>query len=133
MESKGELFELLQDKCNDLNASVRKLAKNGERLAEATKEYKIRLRQEALKMKYDGKMPVSLIELTIHGIPEVAELRFKNNSLLCLLEYYYQPKTSLPDLKFLSLLLSLILCFKSPVSPTLLNMKETSESMEMCL
>lgn len=78
-EAKSDLFAILQQKLNELQISVRKLAKNGEILAEATKNYKIRLRQEALKLKYDGKMPVSLIELTIHGIPEVAELRFKRD------------------------------------------------------
>lgn len=62
----------LQEK---LNASIKALASNGKALAKAEMEYKIVLRQEALKLRADGEA-VTLINQIVYGIPEVARKRF---------------------------------------------------------
>lgn len=62
----------------ELTASIRKLRTNGAKLADAEREYKITLRQEALRLRA-GDMPVTLINNIIYGVPEVAEKRFKRD------------------------------------------------------
>ena len=42
-------------------------------------EYKICLRQEALKLRNEKNMPVTLINQIIYGIPEVASKRFERD------------------------------------------------------
>lgn len=73
-----ELYNELQIKIRELNASVLLLRSNGTNLAEAEYNYKILLSQEALKLR-DSKMPVSMISTVIYGIKEVANLRFKRD------------------------------------------------------
>ena len=63
----------------ELTASIRKLRQNGVNLAEAERDYKIALRQEALKLRTGDNMPVTLINNVIYGIPAVAEKRFKRD------------------------------------------------------
>ena len=63
---------------SELTASIKKLRNNGAKLAEAEKDYKITLRQEALRLRADD-MPVTLINSIIYGVPEVAEKRFKRD------------------------------------------------------
>lgn len=75
MELIDEIFKLTEQ----LNVSVKKLARNGEELAKAERDYKIKLRQEALKLRQEKGMAVTLIDLIIYGVPEVAELRFKRD------------------------------------------------------
>ena len=75
-------MDLEQDKqklINELTASIKMLRKNGNELAEAERDYKICLRQEALKLRNDKDMPVTLINQIIYGVPEVAEKRFKRD------------------------------------------------------
>ena len=62
----------------ELDASIRKLRTNGANLAEAERDYKITLRQEALRLRADD-MPVTLINQVIYGVPAVAEKRFKRD------------------------------------------------------
>ena len=62
----------------ELTASIKKLRTNGAKLAEAERDYKITLRQEALKLRA-GDMPVTLINNIIYGVPEVAAKRFKRD------------------------------------------------------
>ena len=73
-----ELYEEIQRLMVELTASIRKLRDNGAKLAEAERDYKIKLRQEALKLRA-GEMPVTLINNIIYGVPEVAEKRFKRD------------------------------------------------------
>ena len=73
-----ELYNELQIKIRELNASVLLLRSNGTNLAEAEYNNKILLSQEALKLR-DSKMPVSMISTVIYGIKEVANLRFKRD------------------------------------------------------
>jgi hypothetical protein len=64
---------------NDLNVSIKKLRETGTEYAEAEKDYKITLRQEALKLRAEKGMPVTLIQQVVYGVPEVAEKRFKRD------------------------------------------------------
>jgi hypothetical protein len=67
-------------KLNDeLSASVGRLAENGRKLAEAERDYKITLRQEALKLRAEKNMPVTLIQQVVYGVPEVANKRFNRD------------------------------------------------------
>ena len=70
-----DLYEEIQRLMLELTASIRKLRDNGAKLAEAERDYKITLRQEALKLRA-GDMPVTLINQVIYGVPQVAEKRF---------------------------------------------------------
>lgn len=74
-----ELENQVNDLCNKLTQSIKILAKYGKELAEAEKNYKITLRQEALKLRTQKDMPVTLIQQVVYGIPEVAEKRFKRD------------------------------------------------------
>lgn len=58
-----------------LDKSVKQLRTSGTKYAEAERDYKIKLRQEALKMREDG-MAVSLVGLTIYGVQSVAQARY---------------------------------------------------------
>lgn len=74
-----DLVTELQRKSDELSQSIKLLRQNGIKLAEAERDYKIKLRQEALKLRQDNKMPVTLIAQIIYGVPEVADLRFKRD------------------------------------------------------
>lgn len=73
-----DLYEEIQKLMQELTASISKLRKNGAKLAEAERDYKITLRQEALRLRA-GDMPVTLINNIIYGVPEVADKRFKRD------------------------------------------------------
>ncbi len=73
-----DLYEQIQNLMTELTASIKMLRKNGEKLAEAERDYKITLRQETLKLRA-GDMPVTLINQVIYGIDEVAQKRFKRD------------------------------------------------------
>lgn len=73
-----DLYEEIQRLMAELTASIGKLRANGEKLAAAEKDYKITLRQEALRLR-SGDMPVTLINQIIYGVKEVAEKRFKRD------------------------------------------------------
>jgi len=73
-----ELYEELEQKIRQLNASVKQLRASGTEYAEAEKNYKILLRQECLKLRDDG-MAIGMIDKTCYGIPSVAEARFKRD------------------------------------------------------
>lgn len=64
---------------DELSASIGRLAENGRKLAEAERDYKITLRTEALKLRQEKGLPVTLISQIIYGVPEVANLRFKRD------------------------------------------------------
>lgn len=73
------LFNEMQKLLNDLNISIKKLRETGTDFAEAERDYKITLRQEALKLRAEKGMPVTLIQQVVYGIPEVADKRFKRD------------------------------------------------------
>lgn len=64
---------------NDLNISIKKLRETGTDFAEAERDYKITLRQEALKLRAEKNMPVTLIQQVVYGVPEVANKRFNRD------------------------------------------------------
>lgn len=74
-----DLINDIQMLMEELTISIKKLRQTGNALAEAEKDYKITLRQEALKLRVEKDMPVTLINQIIYGVPDVAEKRFKRD------------------------------------------------------
>ena len=74
-----DLYNELQIKIKELNISIKKLRETGTEYAEKERDYKITLRQEALKLRAEKGMPVTLIQQVVYGVPEVAEKRFKRD------------------------------------------------------
>lgn len=74
-----DLYNELQQKIKDLNVSIKKLRETGTEYAEAERDYKITLRQEALKLRAEKGMPVTLIQQVVYGVPEVADKRFQRD------------------------------------------------------
>ena len=74
-----DLVNDIQRLTERLNTSVVKLKDYGKELAETERDYKVTLRQEALKLRSDENMPVTLINQIIYGIPVVADKRFKRD------------------------------------------------------
>lgn len=70
-----ELHQELNSKIKELNISVKALRQSGTEYAEAERQYKIALREECLKLRDAGEA-VGLINLTVHGVQHVANLRF---------------------------------------------------------
>lgn len=73
-----DLWGEIEQKIKELGISVKALRKTGTEFATAERDYKKKLREEALKLKADG-MAVTLIDKVVYGVPEVAELRFKRD------------------------------------------------------
>lgn len=71
-----DLYEELTRLIQELDIAVKQLRTSGTNLATAERDYKIKLRQEALKLRAEKQMPVTLISQIIYGVPEVASLRF---------------------------------------------------------
>lgn len=71
-----DLYEEITKLINQLDIAVKQLRISGTELAESEKKYKICLRQEALKLRSEKGMPVTLINQIIYGVEEVARLRF---------------------------------------------------------
>jgi hypothetical protein len=73
-----DLWTEIQQKTKQLDYSVRELRKSGTAYAEAEKAYKIKLRETALRLRSQD-MAVGMIGMTVYGVPEVAELRFRRD------------------------------------------------------
>lgn len=67
------------EKSRYLDSCIEQLRDYGLKLSTAEKDYKITLRQEALKLRAEENMPVTLINQIIYGVPGVAEKRFKRD------------------------------------------------------
>lgn len=74
-----DLMNELNDLCIKLTHSGEQMKRYGKELAEAERDYKICLREEALKLRTTKDMPVTLINQVVYGVPEVAEKRFKRD------------------------------------------------------
>ena len=74
-----DLINDIQTLMKELTISIKKLEQTGRALAESERDYKITLRQEALTLRVEKDMPVTLINQIIFGVPEVAEKRFKRD------------------------------------------------------
>lgn len=73
-----DLWSEIRSKTKQLDYSVKELRKSGTAYAEAEKAYKIKLRETALRLRSQD-MAVGMISMTVYGVPEVAELRFKRD------------------------------------------------------
>lgn len=73
-----DLYEELQTKTRQLDASIKQLRINGTAYAEAEREYKVKLREEVLRLRDEG-MAIGIIDKTCYGIPTIAQLRFKRD------------------------------------------------------
>lgn len=73
-----DLWSEIQSKTKQLDYSVKELRKSGTAYAEAEKAYKVKLRETALRLRSQD-MAVGMISMTVYGVPEVAELRFKRD------------------------------------------------------
>ena len=73
-----ELWQEIEKKRSELDASIKLLRQNGNSLAEAERNYKVIQAQEVLKLREQG-MAVGMIDKVIYGIKEVADLRFKRD------------------------------------------------------
>ena len=73
-----DLLNELNLLCQKLSQAIKLMSQYGKELAVAEKNYKIALRQEALKLR-SGDMAVTLIQQVVYGVPEVADKRFKRD------------------------------------------------------
>jgi len=74
----NSLWSEIQQKTKQLDYSVKELRKSGTAYAEAERAYKVKLRETALRLRSQD-MAVGMINMTVYGVPEVAELRFKRD------------------------------------------------------
>ena len=74
MDPTRHLAELVKT----LNATVSRLAKDGQTLATAEREYKITLAKECMRLRTEG-LPVTLIDKVAYGLECVAEARFRRD------------------------------------------------------
>ncbi len=68
------MWNEIEDKNKRLDGDIGELKKNGYDLAYKERDYKIALCKKALELK-DSGMPVTLINLVIYGIDNIANLR----------------------------------------------------------
>ena len=71
-----DLYNELMNKIQELNKAISRLSETGREYAEAERDYKICLREEALKLRAEKGMPVTLIQQVVYGVPTVANKRF---------------------------------------------------------
>lgn len=74
-----DLFNSIQRLTEKLTHSINLMIKYGKDFAESERDYKVTLRQEALKLRAEKNMPVTLIQQVVYGVPEVASKRVKRD------------------------------------------------------
>jgi len=74
-----DLLNELNMLTNQLSEAIKIMARYGKEKAEAEKNYKIALRQEALILRSEKDMAVTLIDKVVYGVPDVANKRFKRD------------------------------------------------------
>ena len=74
MDLVNDLFR----KTKMMDAAIKRLANEGQKLAESERNYKIALRQEVLKLRELG-MAVGIIDKIVYGVPTIADLRFNRD------------------------------------------------------
>ena len=72
------MYNEIQNLTKELDVSIKSLRQTGTAFAQAEKDYKIKVREEVLKLRDTG-MAVTLINQIIYGIPSIADLRFKRD------------------------------------------------------
>ena len=73
-----DLFNDIQELTKKLSCAIKQMEKYGKELAKAESDYKITLRQEALKLRASNTA-VTLINQIIYGVEEVAKKRLKRD------------------------------------------------------
>lgn len=73
-----DLMNEINLKIQQLDYSIKSLRTNGTAYAQAEKDYKIKLREECLKLRDEG-MAIGMIDKTCYGIPSIADLRFQRD------------------------------------------------------
>ncbi len=73
-----DLLNELQQKLKELDVSVRQLRISGTAYAKTERDYKVKLREECLKLRDEG-MAIGMIDKTAYGIPSIANLRFQRD------------------------------------------------------
>ena len=74
-----DLIQELYELCDKLSVSGEQMKRYGKEKAQTEHDYKVVLRQEALRLRTEKDMPVTLINQVVYGIPEVADLRLKRD------------------------------------------------------
>lgn len=73
-----DLINEIAEKVKQLELCIKRLRKSGQEFAEAEREYKIKLRQECLKLR-DSGMAIGMIDKTVYGVQSVADARFNRD------------------------------------------------------
>lgn len=73
-----DLQNELAKKLEDLDKCIRALRTNGTAMAQAERDYKVALKKKVVELRAN-KVPMSEINLTIYGIEEIADLRYKRD------------------------------------------------------
>ena len=81
----GDLFQLIQEKSNDLMRAVSRIGQSHEKLAKADMEYNVAKQERVMKLR-DSNMPATLINVTVRGYPEVAKAKFERDIAIGYLE-----------------------------------------------
>lgn len=73
-----DLLNELNNKCLELDKQVANLRVTGSAFAKAERDYKVKLRQECLKLREEG-YAVTLIDKICYGVETVADLRYQRD------------------------------------------------------
>ena len=73
-----ELINELNELCNKLTITGDQMKRYGKEKAQAEHDYKICLRQKALKLRSQGEA-IGMINMTVYGIEEVAKKRLERD------------------------------------------------------
>ena len=75
----------IYEKTKELSYAIKMMERYAREKAQNEKDYKIALRQEALKLR-SSNMAVTLIDKVVYGVPEVADKRFKRDVAVAMYE-----------------------------------------------
>ena len=75
----------INEKTKELSYAIKMMERYAREIAQNEKDYKIALRQEALKLR-SSNMAVTLIDKVVYGVPEVADKRFKRDVAVAMYE-----------------------------------------------
>lgn len=75
----------INEKTKELSYAIKMMERYAREKAQNEKDYKIALRQEALKLR-SSNMAVTLIDKVVYGLPEVADKRFKRDVAVAMYE-----------------------------------------------
>ena len=75
----------INEKTKELSYAIKMMERYAREKAQNEKDYKIALRQEAIKLR-SSNMAVTLIDKVVYGLPEVADKRFKRDVAVAMYE-----------------------------------------------